>query len=338
MGKLDNNFSRNHAYDKCELYAYVTDKHKGIDLQRTSNKAMDLGTAIHTLLENLHDVGKPMRDYNSLDGVYASILNDNADNFDVVSAALSIVQQYIRWLDRITKEKHYYADLIVLAKEYRFSQDGMSGVFDVVVFNPDDSKIWVIDYKSTKSQVGSFPRAMLGMEQFILYHEMANRIHFGTDFVGHKIGGVIAVVLKTKPVTPTVQLTKTNKISTAKAQHTSYEVFSGYLIEKYIPFHKYQDYLDWLLEDGASNGVYEISYTEYERQYVFNKFTDNNERIQSLNNIHDCAMSRTYTCASKCRIYEQCLDIGAGRTVSFEQVPQHTGKVRCVFTPKSKEK
>lgn len=323
------------SYQTCERSGFVYDKHR-MNYARDGSRPMDLGSAAHSLLENYHSVGKPLREHNSLQNSYKLIVNDAKQNYEIVSASILMIQQYERYLHRLIKEGHWYCDLIVLATEYKFSYKGVSGIFDLIVFDPRDGKIYVVDYKTTKSQLNSFYTSIAGSEQFAIYQTMLQRLDLGTDFEGVEVGGVIVVALKTKPVLATVFKTKGGKLSVSKSNKTSYEVFTQYLIDNGLPFYHYSDYIDWLGDEGASNKVFEHTYTQFECDVIFKKFQRRRTHILGIKSLEDCEYNTTYTCAPKCGIYQQCLAMRAGRQPDFGRLAPTTGKVVLIFGDKTK--
>ncbi len=297
-------FSKLNAYQHCERKAYV----KYQTEYRESTRAMTLGKAVHLLLEGYHIVGKPLKEHNDMNTLYTNVLKDSdIDDLEVISSALLLTMQYERWLHRITKEGDKFVDLVVVAQELLFVVGGVKGVIDLLLKDTNTGKHYIADFKTTKGQVVNIQNSIEGNEQFMIYQ-------YAGKLLGYDVEGVYAIVLKTKRVLTTVILTKAKKLSISKANNVSYETITSYLDENSIPHFKYADYLMWLLNEGASNKVYYISYSVTALQNTYDKYMQRKKRIIEVNDngLPSCDYNLGWTCATSCFFYKQCVGMVNG--------------------------
>ncbi|RKY40315.1 MAG: hypothetical protein DRP85_08765 [Candidatus Makaraimicrobium thalassicum] len=306
----------------CERRAYVFSKY-GLGYEDGgNNKAMNLGRAIHKLLENYHVVGQPIAQHNHLKTSFQSVIKDDMSNISILTDALVIVTQYERWLHRIIKEDHWYTKLIVLSQEEKVTHNRVTGVFDLRV--TDGVKHYILDFKTTGGQLMLFERTIRSSEQFMLYCKLAQQIGYGSD-------GIIVVALKTKSVSPTTILLKNGKVSVAKNNPTSYEVFSKYLEDTQRPRYMYEEHLLWLLNEGASNKVYKHTYPQKALDIAYRKVLRRQQRIDKIDSLEDCDYNQTFTCPVKCPIYNQCTNMMYGLEPDFSHLTKRKQKVNMRF-------
>ena len=302
------------AYKNCEFSAYVFDK-DGLNYKKEQTEPMKVGTYVHKMLEFCHRKGNKVHDLSNLEQSFLFVRGENMRDAQIIAKAYNYLQQLQRYYNN---SYDALLDMTVVEVEYKFKNNGYSGIVDLIV--TDGKDYYIVDYKTSSS--------VLSLSQRVLYDEQLQLYSISTKY---PITGVYFVGIKTKEVYTTGARTKTGKISTSKTNKVSYESFAELLDNEGIPYHKYKDYLGWLRVEGTNNV---IAYNEFSENMLGNTMARLEEqamRILNIDSIDDCKPNPSYKCVN-CPVLNQCLDAQNGITPDFTSLnkPEDSG-VKVMF-------
>lgn len=133
--------------------------------------------------------------------------------------------------------KDYFADYVVLHKEYRIETEDIKGVIDVVLQHKETGKILIADYKFSNSEKGY--EDILLDEQMVIYavvYASKNNLSLSDIEVGY------VNITKKEPDKPRVL--RNGTISKDKAQNTTYELYLKTINELNLNVGDYVDILE----------------------------------------------------------------------------------------------
>ena len=133
--------------------------------------------------------------------------------------------------------KEYFADYVVLHKEYRIETEDIKGVIDVVLQHKETGKILIADYKFSNSEKGY--EDILLDEQMVIYavvYASKNNLSLSDIEVGY------INITKKEPDKPRVL--RNGTISKDRAQNTTYDLYVKTIHELNLNIDDYADILE----------------------------------------------------------------------------------------------
>ena len=133
--------------------------------------------------------------------------------------------------------KEYFADYVVLHKEYRIETEDIKGVIDVVLQHKETGKILIADYKFSNSEKGY--EDILLDEQMVIYavvYASKNNLSLSDIEVGY------INITKKEPDKPRVL--RNGTISKDRAQNTTYDLYVKTINELNLNVDDYADILE----------------------------------------------------------------------------------------------
>jgi hypothetical protein len=148
------------------------------------------------------------------------------------------IKSWQNYFTLILKEiDDYFADYVVLQKEFRVETDDIKGVIDVVLQHKETGKILIVDYKFSNSEKGY--EDILLDEQMVIYavvYASKNNLSLSDIEIGY------VNITKKEPDKPRVL--KNGTLSKDKAQNTTYDLYLKTINDLCLNINDYADVLE----------------------------------------------------------------------------------------------
>lgn len=171
-----------------------------------------------------------------------------------LSLTADLFKRYIREyqdepFEVIDTELKFTVPIINPETNYKSKNFDFFGIIDMLV--KENGLYWIVEHKTTTSISNQYKKALTLDTQCIAYIEALER------FLNIKIQGVIYnVILKSLPVKP--KLLKNGKLSMAKNQNTTLELYLEAITENKLEIEDYSEHLEWISDNRK-----EYFYREY---------------------------------------------------------------------------